>query len=473
MRECIRPGPHAGCVWSVSARIGWVRHCVPGILESALGRGDDTYALPVHEQVDIAIVGAGAAGLMAAIWAGRTAASLSTAGSVRIIALDGAAKLGAKILVAGGGRCNVTHHAVDESAYAGSSRHAIRKVLRSFDVPQTTAFFRELGVELKREETGKLFPVTDDAHTVLDALLAECARVGVALRHPWRVEHVERDADGFVLHRAGAGGVPSEPPLFAARRVILATGGMALPRTGSDGGGYALAKSLGHSVTARVFPALVPLIVDPSHFVRSLSGITLLTTLTVRSGSGKHLVSFTNSTLCTHFGISGPSVLDASRYFTAARQEDVGATLAINWLPSLTTQQADEQLSALRGAPVGRWLVQPPRALPERLARAICDSAGVDSFATMHHVPRERRRALAEALTAMTLPVTGDRGFTFAEATAGGVPLSELKLDTMESRVCPGLHIIGELCDVDGRVGGFNFQWAWASGALAGRAAAT
>ena len=138
--------------------------------------------MAVIEQADIAVIGAGAAGLMAGIWAGRSNPQR------RIIALDGAKKLGAKILVAGGGRCNVTHDQVDAEAYAGSSRNAIRKVLRRFDVPETVAFFRELGVELKREETGKLFPVSDDAQTILDALLRAAAQANVSLKHPRRVE---------------------------------------------------------------------------------------------------------------------------------------------------------------------------------------------------------------------------------------------------------------------------------------------
>ncbi|MCW5765708.1 MAG: NAD(P)/FAD-dependent oxidoreductase, partial [Phycisphaeraceae bacterium] len=203
------------------------------------------------EAWDIAVVGAGAAGLMAAIAAERAAAE--TERPLRVLVLDGARKLGAKILVAGGGRCNVTHYAVDESAYAGSSRHAIKQVLRAFGVERTVAFFAELGVELKREETGKLFPVTDDAHTVLDALLGEAARLGVELRHPWRVGAVEATVDGFVLRHAAADEAPKAEPI-TARRVILCTGGKSLPKSGSDGAGYELARSLGHTITPLVTP---------------------------------------------------------------------------------------------------------------------------------------------------------------------------------------------------------------------------
>jgi predicted Rossmann fold flavoprotein len=406
-------------------------------------------------QADIAIIGAGAAGLMAAIWAGRTNPSLN------IIALDGARRLGAKILVAGGGRCNVTHDHVDESAFAGASRNAIRKVLRRFDVPQTRAFFREIGVELKREETGKLFPVTDQARTVLDALLRACADSGVKLMHPCRVESVHPDDSGFL--------VSGEWGAVRARRVILATGGRSLPKSGSDGGGYMLAKALGHSITDRVFPALVPLTLPHEHPLCALSGLSHSTELHVVSGSGKAIIRLTDSLLCTHFGISGPAPLNISRYYTAARFDDPGAALYANWLPDLAPSDVEQRLlHAGKTSPL-RLLAS---AVPERLLRTLCQMAGVAPTAPCDQLTREARRSLIETLTHLRLPITGDRGFTYAEVTAGGVPLSELRLETMESRVCPGLYLCGELCDVDGRIGGYNFQWAWSSGHVAGISAA-
>ncbi|MCC7207307.1 MAG: NAD(P)/FAD-dependent oxidoreductase [Anaerolineae bacterium] len=390
---------------------------------------------------------------MAAIWAGRAAPGR------RVVALDGAAKLGAKILVSGGGRCNLTHDTVDESAYAGSSRNAIRKVLRRFDTPQTLAFFRDLGVQVKREPTGKLFPVTDRARTVLDALLNAARVAGVALAHPHRVESVRREGHGFV-----AGGAWGE---IRAARIILATGGKSLPKSGSDGGGYALAQALGHTLTPYIFPALVPLVLPGGHFLRHLSGVAVPATLDVWSGAGKRLVGFTDSTLCTHFGLSGPSVLDISRHYTAARLEDPGATLTVNWLPGETPQSVDAALQSARHSPLRCF----EGALPERLIRALCEQAGVDPGAPLSRLNRETRRALATALTRLPLPVVGDRGFQYAEVTAGGVPLSEIRLETMESRLCPGLYLCGEICDVDGRIGGYNFQWAWASGYVAGLSA--
>jgi len=404
---------------------------------------------------DIAIVGAGAAGLMAAICAGRANPN------ARIVALDGARKLGAKILVAGGGRCNVTHDAVDESMYAGSSRNAIKKVLRRFDVPQTLAFFRELGVELKREDTGKLFPVSDDAHTVLDALLHAARAANVSLQHPCRVEAIQRDADAFCM--TGDWGT------LTAHHIILATGGRSLPKSGSDGGGYALARALGHTITRRVFPALVPLTLPRDHPLCALSGIATIVTLDVKNSTGKPLTSFTGSMLCTHFGISGPVALDISRYYLAARMDDPTCEVYANWLPDETSDALEARVLRAGRTPLTRIF---SGALPDRLLRLLCASVNVEPGIPADQLPRDTRKAFVRALTAYPLPITGDRGFTYAEVTAGGVPLTELHLETMESRACPGLYLCGELCDVDGRIGGYNFQWAWASGYVAGRAAA-
>ncbi|MCW5754381.1 MAG: aminoacetone oxidase family FAD-binding enzyme [Phycisphaeraceae bacterium] len=425
----------------------------------------------MNATADIAVVGAGAAGLMAAIQAGRACRELGH--SVDIAVLDGAKKPGAKILVAGGGRCNVTHHAVDETAYAGSSRHAIKKVLRAFDVSDTVDFFRELGVELKREPTGKLFPTTDDARTVLDALLGACRSAGVRLVHPWRVESVERSAGGFILRRDGASETLGEDPhAVTARLVILATGGMALPRSGSDGHGYALARSLGHATTERIFPALVPLVLDAASPLRALSGVACTARLELRSATGKRLVSFTNAVLCTHFGLSGPAVLDISRYWSDARASARSGELprlVVSWLPEMTPDALDTELAGLGAVSPGRWLAA---RLPERLARTICTIAGVEASAPGHQLTRDARKRLVGNLLNMPLPVVGDRGFTHAEVTGGGIPLTEVHLDTMASRMCPGLLLCGEILDVDGRIGGFNFQWAWASGFVAGRGAA-
>ncbi len=410
---------------------------------------NNTNSIP--EQVEIAIVGAGAAGLMAGIWAGRMLTRPHA-----ILALDSARTLGAKILVAGGGRCNVTHTQVTATDFAGSTRPAIAKVLRQFDVPDTIAFFQELGVTLKQEETGKLFPVTDRAQTVLQALLAAARAAGVALAHPRRVAGLTREGDGYRL-----GG---EWGSVWARQVILATGGQSLPKSGSDGSGYTLARALGHSITPHLLPALVPLTLPRDHVLCALSGLSALASLTLWV-EGVARLTRAGPVLCTHFGLSGPAVLDMSRHYLLAQQTGGHVALTLNWLPDLTLETCDRALQGLgRTSPLA-WL---RTRLPERLARTLATEAGAEGLAAL---TRSQRQVLATQLTRYPLPITGHRGFNYAEATAGGVPLRELHLERMASRLAPGVYVCGELCDVDGRLGGFNFQWAWASGYVAGVAA--
>jgi predicted Rossmann fold flavoprotein len=410
----------------------------------------------MDDSSDILVIGAGAAGLFATAWAGRTAAAAGR--PLAITALDTARKLGAKILVAGGGRCNVTHERVAEADYAGSTPPAIRKVLRRFTVEDTIAFFTAAGVALKTEDTGKLFPTSDSARTVLDALVREATRAGVRLVHPARVTALVRDSAGF---RA-----TSDAGEFAARHVILCTGGKSLPKSGSDGTGLELAQSLGHSLTSPIVPALVPLLLPAGHWITALAGLTLSAEITLTSATGKKRFATTGSTLCTHVGLSGPAILDVSRHWLVERAADPGVALALNWLPGEAQESLDRLLVAQqrRGA-----LAVLRERLPDRLARGLCEQAAAPPTGDLS---RDQRRRLATLATATPLAISGDRGFAAAEATAGGVPLAEVRLDSLESRVCPGLYLAGEVLDVDGRIGGFNFQWAWASGFVAGRAAA-
>ena len=417
-----------------------------------------------EEHVDVAIIGAGAAGLFAAIWAGRNSEGYPTG----ITVFDGAKKLGAKILVAGGGRCNVTHRRVTEHDFAGSSPAAIRKVLRRFSIAQTIHFFSDAGVELKEEETGKLFPETDSARTILNALIDQSKESHASIAHPARVTDIEQLPEGGT-----ANGVKHEPRfrvvlesgVLLARHVIVCTGGRSLPKSGSDGGGYRLVENLGHTITKPLVPALVPLVLEGSHWITELSGVTVPTTVTLSKPSGKRIFSCSGSTLCTHRGLSGPAVLDISRHWLIAQNADSDVQLSINWLPGQNAETVDEFFQSQRTGALGvlrQWL-------PDRLARRIC----IESEAPLvGDLTRTIRKKLVQSITATPLPVTGDRGFSSAEATAGGVPLEEVKLETMESRKCPGLYLAGEILDVDGRIGGFNFQWAWSSAYVAGVAVA-
>jgi len=410
----------------------------------------------IPTQTDVAVVGVGAAGLFAATWAGRTQAAAGRTAAV--VGVDGARKLGAKILVSGGGRCNVTHWRVDERDFAGSTSPAIRKVLGRFTVEQTIAFFASAGVGFYREaDTGKLFPESDSARSILDALLRGAREAGATLLYPAKVTLLERDGDRFRL------GTTAGP--VTARKVILCTGGKSLPKSGSDGSGFALATMLGHSITAPVVPSLVPLVLPADHFIRALTGLALPCRFTLLSWKGKPVATSMGSTLCTHTGLSGPATLDISRHWLVSRVTDPAARLLLDWLPEIPEAHLEQMLLEM-GAKGAISVLR--KHLTERLAQHLCAAAAAPPTGDL---PREARRRLVAAVKGLELPVVGDRGFTIAEATAGGVPLSEVRLDSMESRICPGLHFAGEVLDVDGRIGGFNFQWAWASAFVAGTAA--
>jgi len=416
----------------------------------------------MSQTADLAIVGAGAAGLATAIFAAEQAAP---SGILSVALLDGAKTIGAKILVSGGGRCNVTHDEVLPTDFFGN-RRILKNVLAAFSVRHTVAWFASMGVDLKREETGKLFPVTDKARTVLNALMDRCRRQGLQILADHRVTHIERSPlkdGGFVLHHSHGS--------LTTRRLVLATGGRSLPKSGSDGFGYQLARRLGHHVTA-TSPALVPLILNERMFHRGLSGLSQDVELMTRV-NGRTVDRRTGSLLWTHFGISGPVVMDASRFWTTARQHNEAVELLANFFPGSTREQAGEWLKE-RAVQAPRRTMSKTLAqlVPERFAEAMCLHAGCDPFLAIRQCLRRDRDRLLDALTKFCLPVERDRGWNYAEVTAGGVPLEEIDFRTMESKIVPGLYLVGEILDCDGRIGGFNFQWAWATGYLAGRAAA-
>jgi predicted Rossmann fold flavoprotein len=412
------------------------------------------------ERCDIAVIGAGAAGLAAAIFAAETAPD------ARIVVLDSAARIGAKILISGGGRCNVTHDEVRPADFNGAQR-VIRTVLAAFDERAAARWFASLGVPLNREETGKLFPVSNSARTVLDALIARCDALRVRLQTSSRVQAIrppptDQERIFSVQHGQGA---------LRAGAVIVATGGRSLPRTGSDGSGWAIVRRLGHTVTETA-PALVPLLLDEWFFHARLAGVSLPAELTTLV-AGKPIDRRSGSLLWTHTGISGPVAMDASRHWLVARAvADAAVELRCSVLPGRPFEQVESDLLASAATRPRLSLAKALAAwLPERLGIELAAHAGIEPSLPLAQLSRERRRALCHTLTGLTLPVLRDRGWNYAEATAGGVPLDEIDARSMQSRLVPGLYLAGEMLDCDGRIGGFNFQWAWSSGHIAGTAA--
>jgi len=382
---------------------------------------------------------------------------------LRVTCLDGARRIGAKILVSGGSRCNVTNRIVTERDFWGGSSRVVRHVLRAFPADRAADFFRSLGVALHEEEDGKLFPDTNRSRTVLDALLAEAARVNIAVECGQRVVDVRREPNGFAIATEGGRTMP-------AGAVVLATGGRSLPKTGSDGFGYELAKRLGHDCVETT-PALAPLILGDS-WHEGLAGVTHPARLTLHV-DGRIAIRLDGSLLWTHFGASGPVVLNMSRHWHRARLQTDAVHVSINVCPDDTFESIEtwwlEQERARPRAQVSTVLAS---RMPAAVAATWIELAGISGETTMAHVGREERRRLIHALLDTRLDVRDSRGYGYAEVTAGGVPLEEIDAATMESRVCPGLYLVGEILDVDGRLGGFNFQWAWSSGWVAGHAIA-
>ena len=423
----------------------------------------------------MAIVGAGAAGLATAIFARR----LNRARSV--VLLDGARAPGAKILVSGGSRCNVTNATVSERDFWGGKPSVIRRVLRAFPVGETVAFFRGIGVNLHEEAGGKLFPDTNRARDVLTALLRESDAVGVTLLAGHRVIDVVRlkpDATFPDVVRlkpdATHGGfriVTSQGDLRAGA-VVLATGGQSLPKSGSDGAGFAIARRLGHTIVPTT-PALVPLLLADADTVHAdVSGVSHDAELAVWIDDAI-AIRLSGSMLWTHVGISGPVALNASRHWLRAQLEGRPVAMTANLRPGEGFDAVDADWQRLTVANP-RASVQTTLAsmLPASVAAAVLRQLALDGTVALAHFPRDDRRRLTRALVEFPLPVTGSRGYAHAEATAGGVALTEIDAGTMASRVCPGLSCVGEILDVDGRIGGFNFQWAWSSAFVAGRALA-
>ncbi len=429
-------------------------------------------AFELPPSCDVAIVGAGAAGLATAIFARRFNRSRS------IVLLDGARMPGAKILVSGGSRCNVTNATVSERDFWGGKPAIIRRVLRAFPVDDTIAFFREIGISLHEEPGGKLFPDTNRARDVLAALLRESATVGVQLAAGHRVSDVVRlkpdttDARTADTRTPARFRVVTDRGELLASAVVLATGGQALPKSGSDGAGFSIARRLGHTIVPTT-PALAPLLLDATDTVHAaVSGVSQEVELTVWI-DGAVAVRLTGSLLWTHFGISGPVVLNASRHWLRAQLEGRPVALTASFRPGADFEAADADWQR-RAAANPKASVQNTLAsmLPASVAAALLRQLTIDGTTTLAHFARDDRRRLSRALVEFPLPVSGSRGYTYAEATAGGIALTEIDAATMASRACPGLSCVGEILDVDGRIGGFNFQWAWSTGFVAGRALA-
>lgn len=398
----------------------------------------------------IVVVGAGAAGLVAAIFARSTGAPVTL--------LERTSDGGRKILISGGGRCNILPSSLHpEQFVTDSPAHLMRGLLKSWPLSEQRRFFEEeVGLPLAlEEETGKLFPRSDRARDVRDGLVTLARERGVVFQRNTEVTKLAWDAaDGTSWRlQTSQGGI-------SASAVILATGGLSVPATGSDGAGLRFAEGLGHTIHP-VYPALTPL-TGGMPGDANLAGISLTVRLRAK-GAGRSREA-AGGFLFTHRGYSGPSVLDVSH---VAVRSSGSAVVRVAWTDRTEAQWLQEITSTQ-----GRVASVVARHLPERLADALCADAGLPADRRGPELRREERLALIERLTAYALPWTGDEGYKKAEVTGGGVALTDVDPRTLESKRQRGLFMCGEMLDAFGPIGGYNFAWAWATGRAAGLGAA-
>ena len=388
-------------------------------------------------------------------------AAIAAAGpDTDVMLIEGSADGGRKILISGGGRCNVLPAALDVSRYVtDSSPNVMRKIVRAWPLSEQIEFFENvLGIPLVEEVASvKLFPASNKARDVRDGLFDHARSKGVELRMNTRALAVSRVGARWSVSRADGEAIEFDA-------LIMATGGLSVPATGSDGFGLGALAAIGHTIHP-TYAALTPLTCDPAPFA-SLAGVSLTVTLTARSERRSAVA--TGGFLFTHRGYSGPAVLDVSHVAVRSKSEPgTRATIRVRW-----SSLGDEQWESAFKPDGARTVAGAVRAeMPDRLASALIESSGVDPLRVLSELRRDERLRLIETLVRGVLPWTGDEGYKKAEVTGGGVSLGEIDPRTMESRLHPNLYICGELLDAFGPIGGYNFCWAWATGRAAGIAA--
>lgn len=403
--------------------------------------------------LDVAVVGGGAAGLMAAIEAARRGR--------RTVLLEKNGRPGLKILISGGGRCNLTttlRGDALEAQYGVRRGRFLRHALRAFPPAALRAFVEANGLPLVEEDLDKLFPVTQRARDVVDLLLRLCAEAGVVLWREAPLTRLEHDGERFVL---------TTPKVSVrAASVVLATGGLSYPKTGATGDGYAFCRQFGHTIT-RTWPALAPLAIDAA-WLHALQGIVLHgVDLACVSADGREVNRRRRPILFTHKGLSGPAPMDLSG---DVEEQEGRAQVRFDFAPTLTREALEaEWLAAARAHGARRATTLLPQALPERLGAALVQLAAADT--TLASLSKEARRRLLAVVKDLRMPAPASLGYAHAEVTRGGIALDEIDARTMQSKLRPGLYVCGELLDVDGPIGGFNFQAAFATGRLAGLSA--
>lgn len=405
------------------------------------------------KQREIIIVGGGASGLVAAISAARKKA--------KVTILEQKDRVGKKILSTGNGKCNLTNEHMTSSCYRSDGPEIVESVLAQFGYDKTIAFFEELGICMKNRQ-GYIYPISEQATAILDVLYMEAEHLGIAVLTEQTVESVTKKGERFR--------VQTQNRKYTCDALILATGGKAAPVLGSDGSGYTLAKSFGHRLTT-VVPALVQLQCEGKEY-KQLAGIRTQAKVSLY-GNGTLLAEDTGELQLTNYGISGIPVFQVSRYAAKALAKRQTVTAQIDFLPSFAKEEFHNHLKNRRetqGYKKGEdFLIG---LFSKKLIPVFLKKAGISFTVPAKDWKKKEIDRLVDVCKEYETTVTGTNDFTHAQVCAGGVRTEEVKPDTLESKYVEGLYLVGELLDVDGICGGYNLQWAWATGYLAGEDAA-
>ena len=394
--------------------------------------------------MNVVIIGGGASGMMAALTAAQK--------GHQVTLLERQARVGRKLMATGNGRCNLTNQNVAPAHYHGGDFAAF--ALSDFGVEDTLRFFAALGLVTTAEDTGRVYPFSNMAGSVLDVLRFALERPGITVKTGQTVTEIRKTGKGFTLR--------TESETFAADRVILAAGGCAGGKVGGVPDGYRLAKMLGHHATA-LFPSLVQLRTEPT-YPRALKGVKAEAAVTICRGK-EVIAQNRGEILFTEYGVSGPAIFDLSRTVATAGP---GLTCVLNffpdWSPREVMHYVNQRRQAMAAHPAGTLLTG---AFHTRLGQMVCKAAGFTNQDAAALGEADLANIAAQA-TAFSLPISGVCGFDQAQVTAGGLRREEFDPRTLESRLVSGFYACGEVLDVDGECGGYNLQWAWSSGHLAG-----
>lgn len=423
-----------------------IEHCqsIKKVLESVEMQKE------ISKKFDVAIVGGGASGMMAVIQAAKENRS--------VILIEKNPTLGRKILATGNGRCNLTNRLAEKSRYHGGNQNFIEAVLKQFDQFQTQKFFENLGVVLKEEDNGRIFPRTNSAQTIVDALMEKIGEENIAVKTNAIVKKIEKLKSDFEV-------TLNSGQIFIASKIILSCGGQASPQFGSSGDGYYWAKLLGHKIT-EIYPALVP-IETKEAWPSTISGLKVEGRATV-TVDDDIIAEKSGDILFTHFGLSAPAIMALAGSIGPNLGHDI--KIHLDLVPDITSKELDQLLAKMLEKSGKKTLKNTLAGLvPANLSNMILTLKNLPGDKKSAEISKENRIIIAQTLKDLTLTVKSLRPFKEAQVTHGGIALDDIDVATLQSKITPGLYFAGEILNVDGDSGGFNLQWAWSSGHLAGQ----